>query len=230
MEKNNQVNYHNYTLEGMALDLKNALEQAHQTINQYPFKENLLAELNFIRSEVQKNKSSLSMLRTDLQLPKQVLIADMNSISEIAREIINPRGFPFIKINISTKSEDTDNGDGIGIEQPISLEQEIKKSLNKIGIQQKLILLQVYGELEDKKTDKVRLSLSKWSGGKSISGSERATWSKALRKLIHRGLIIKSFNDRNLLSKPNTGNSISYISLTPLGYRAAKWLIKNDLL
>ncbi|ELR98525.1 hypothetical protein [Gloeocapsa sp. PCC 73106] len=98
MQKDNQVNYYSYNSASIALDLKNALEQAQQTINQYPFKENLLAELNLIRSEVQKNKSSLSSLKSDLQLPKQVLMADMNSLSEIAREIINRVHLNFVKI------------------------------------------------------------------------------------------------------------------------------------
>ena len=130
--------------------------------------------------------------------------------------------------NNNSASQDSDNFVNYLSASPS--EQDIKRSLRKIGELQKLILVQVYSELEDKEQDRVRLSLSKWLGGDSISNSNRATWSKALRKLVEeRKLIIKTFTDRNSLSKVNTGNSIVYVSLTDLGYAAAKWLIKNDL-
>jgi hypothetical protein len=97
-----------------------------------------------------------------------------------------------------------------------------------MGFQQKAILIKVYLELEEAKTDKVRRTLTEWLGdGSKNSPSNHSSRSKSLDKLIKRDLIFKSFDDDNLLSKPNTGNSNSYVSLTPLGAAAAKWLINN---
>ena len=164
-------------------------------------------------AEVKKVESLLKTLNTELKLTPQ----DFKPFVENKNN--SPLIIPFPKalvlpnrVDISTKSV---------------TEAEIKKSTRRMGFQQKLILIKVYLELEEAKTDKVRVALTQWLGNGSNSNSDRASRSDSLGKLIDRGLIVKSFDDDNLLSKSNTGNSNSYVSLTPLGAAAAKWLINN---
>jgi len=170
---------------------------------------------------VKKTESLLRSLNTELKLTPQ----DFKPFVEnkIGKEIIHHNNSPLIipfpkalilpkRVDISTKSV---------------TEAEIKKSTRRMGFQQKVILIKVYLELEETQRDKVKSTPTQWLGNGSISDSDRSSWSKSLDKLIKRGLIVKSFDDDNLLSKSNTGNSNSYVSLTPLGAAAAKWLINN---
>jgi DNA-binding MarR family transcriptional regulator len=178
-------------------------------------------------AEVKKVESLLRNLNSELKLTPQ----DFKPFVEnkIGKEIINhnnsPLIIPFPKALVLPKRVDIST---TSVTEDLSFSAvEIKKSTNRMGFQQKEILIKVYLELEETQRDKVKSTPTQWLGNGSISDSDRANWSKSLRKLINRGLIVKSFADDNLLSKSNPGNSITYVSLTPLGAAAAKWLINN---
>jgi len=142
---------------------------------------------------VKKTESLLKSLNTELRLTPQdfkPFLENKNNsplIIPFPKELVLPK-----RVDISTTS----------VADDLSFsEAEIKKGLNKMGFQQKLILIKVYLELEEAKTDKVRVALTQWLGNGSNSNSDRSSRSGSLGKLIKRGLIVKSFDDDNLLSK-----------------------------
>jgi hypothetical protein len=102
--------------------------------------------------------------------------------------------------------------------------KEVQPAIRRFGDLQAKILLTIYDEAAKKDNLPVRWSPSKWFGSDNITRSDRANWSKTLNKLKERKLIEEESIDNLGLSKPNKGNGISYIHLTSLGLKVAKWL------
>jgi hypothetical protein len=109
------------------------------------------------------------------------------------------------------------------------IKKECQGAIRKLGDLQTKILIKIFEEVSVDSNQPVRWSPSRWFGDESISGVDRAKWSKALQKLKERGLVEQQFENKLKLSELNKGNSISYISLTSLGVKAAKWLISSAL-
>ncbi|PSB29063.1 hypothetical protein [Chlorogloea sp. CCALA 695] len=108
----------------------------------------------------------------------------------------------------------------------VSTEEKRYKSTARMGKLQTDILLRIAQEEQEDKL--VQWSPSKWFGTSETTDSQRSSWSKSLKKLEARGLvIIISAIDINKLSMSKQGARKTYVKLTQLGRKAVVVVNKN---
>lgn len=88
------------------------------------------------------------------------------------------------------------------------------------------VLIAIYKCLQCSQEQFIKWNPSAWFGRGSVSDSNRSSWSRALRKLVKKGLVQEHYPNG---PKPirNPGNVGTFVSLTPKGNQEARLLMNN---
>ncbi len=110
--------------------------------------------------------------------------------------------------------------------EEVSTEEKRYKSTARIGKLQTDILLRIAQEEQENKL--VQWSPSKWFGTSETTDSQRSSWSKSLKKLEARGLVMiipQKHMDKLSVNKQKFGKT--YVRLTQLGRDVVVVVNKN---
>jgi hypothetical protein len=197
--KNNSIGHIEKTTDKIYQILNDNISSSNQSMQEEtPF------------GEMEAYSQASKLLRERKRIDLIVFLDDM-PITQVISFILEPDKFKIFVSKLEEIKAET--------------KKECQGAIKKLGDLQTKILVKIYEEVSADSNQSVQWSPSKWLGNESISGADRANWSKALKKLKVRGLVEQQFKDKTKLSEFNKGNSISYVPLTSLGVKAAKWLI-----